>query len=242
MPLIPSSSPQRIAKIIARSGLCSRRDAEKLIAAGKVTIDGELVTTPGTSAVPEQLITVDGKPLPTIESVQLYKFYKPKGVMTTKRDPQGRTTIYHLLPPSLSHLIYIGRLDYQSEGLLLLTNDGNLSRTLELPASRIPRTYRIRAHGLLDLKRLTSLSKGITLEGIRYAPFQFILEHQGPTNHWITMTLTEGKNREIRKLLGSIDLKVDRLIRTHYGSITLGNLKVGETQQVHNIEWVLGSF
>jgi 23S rRNA pseudouridine2605 synthase len=230
--------PQRIAKVIARSGLCSRRDAEKLIAAGEVCVDGERITTPALTVTPDQHITVKGKVLTAAQDTQLYKFYKPKAIMTTKHDPQGRATIYTILPSSLKHLLYVGRLDYHSEGLLLLTNDGSLSRTLELPSSKIKRSYRVRVHGVLDVKKLTFLSKGITLEGIHYAPFDWKIEHQGTSNHWLVLILTEGKNREIRKLLASIGLKVDRLIRTNYGPIQLGKLKPGEIEAVHNIEWL----
>jgi 23S rRNA pseudouridine2605 synthase len=232
------ATAQRIAKLIARSGLCSRRDAEKLIAQGVVALDGEPVITPGTTATIDQEITVSGKPLPKLQALQLYQFYKPKGVVTTKKDPQGRTTIYDVLPPALSHLIYVGRLDYNSEGLLLLTNDGGFSRTLEHPTTGLKRTYRVRTHGVLDPNALKRLTKGVTLNGIHYAPLELTIERQGASNHWLTMTLTEGKNREIRKLLESVGLTVDRLIRTHYGPVTLGGLKPGEVLQVPNPEWL----
>ena len=235
---LPTTSSQRLAKAIAHSGLCSRRDAEKLIISGAVTVDGLCVLTPATNVTAAQTITVHGKPLKAPSQIQLYKFYKPKGVLTTKRDPQNRKTLYDLLPPHLQHLIYVGRLDYQSEGLLLLTNNGDFSRKLEHPSTGLSRTYRVRAYGTLDTKQLQQLAKGVTIEGIHYAPFSVTVEHSGLTNHWLVMTLTEGKNREIRILLESINLTVNRLIRTQYGPVTLGTLAIGKLEQIHNPEWV----
>lgn len=238
----PSSSPQRLAKVIAHSGLCSRRDAEKLILSGVVCVDGTCIRTPAINVLPSQHITVEGKPLKPYTHLQLYKFYKPKAVLTTKHDPEGRRTIYDCLPANLSHLIYIGRLDYHSEGLLLLTNNGDISRTLAHPSTGLARTYRVRAHGTLDMAALKRLSRGITLDGIRYAPFTVEITEQGSSNHWLTMTLTEGKNREIRILLDSVGLTVNRLIRTQYGPISLGKLGIGHIEPVQNPEWVLSGY
>lgn len=241
MDISPSSlsSPQRLAKVIAHSGLCSRREAERLILSGSVLVDGVRIQTPATNVLSSQYITVNNIPLKPYTHLQLYKFYKPRAILTTRHDPQGRRTIYDCLPGSLSNLIYVGRLDYHSEGLLLLTNNGEISRLLAHPSTGLPRTYRVRAHGKFDPSALKHLSYGTIISGIHYAPFQVEIIQEGTSNHWISITLTEGKNREIRILLDSIGLTVNRLIRTHYGPISLGTLTPGQVKRVENPEWIL---
>lgn len=235
----PSAPLQRIAKVIAHSGVCSRRDAEKLILAGKVTVDSELVTTPAYLVGPAHKIRISGKPISRQQTIKLVKFYKPRNVLTTKRDPQGRKTIYDLLPPNLSGFIYVGRLDYASEGLILLTNNGDFSRLLEHPSTGLIRTYKARAHGVIKEGQINQLRQGITIEGVTYKPAQISVERKGTSNHWLTVTLTEGKNREVRKMLAHIGLTVNRLIRVQYGALILGNLKEGQVEVVPNPQSVL---
>ena len=214
----------RLAKIMARAGLCSRRDAERWIAAGRVVVNGETVTTPATLITDGDTVKVDGKTLPKAEKTRLWRYNKPTGLVTAARDPQGRPTVFSQLPPNLPRVISVGRLDLNSEGLLLLTNDGALARHLELPATGWSRRYRIRAHGRVDPSRLESLMNGITVDGIRYGPIEAKLERQQGANAWLTAALREGKNREIRKVLEALELRVNRLIRVSYGPFHLGNL------------------
>ena len=223
---------ERIAKAIARAGLGSRRDAERWIAAGRVALDGRKVESAATLVTPDQVITIDGSPLPPPPEPRLWRFHKPDGVLTTARDPEGRRTIYDLLPRDLPRVMPVGRLDMSSEGLLLLTNDGALKRRLELPASGLRRRYRVRAYGRTSPERLAELARGLTLDGIHYGPIEARLDRQSGANTWLTMTLREGKNREVRKVCAHIGLKVNRLIRVGYGSFQIGRLKPGELAEV----------
>ena len=225
-------APERLAKVIAAAGVCSRRDAERWIAAGRVTLDGRPVTRPATNVAPGQRVEVDGRPLPDKPEPRLWRLHKPAGVITAARDPQERRTIHDLLPHELPRVMPVGRLDLNSEGLLLLTNDGALKRRLELPAMGWRRRYRVRAFGRADPERLAALARGLTLEGVHYGPIEAELERQSGANAWLLMTLKEGKNREIRKVCAHLGLKVNRLIRIAYGPLQLGRLKPGELREV----------
>ena len=224
--------PERIAKIIARAGLCSRRQAEELIRAGRVTLDGATLESPAVSAGPEALIAVDGEPLPAAEPARLWRYHKPRGLLTAARDPHGRATIYDRLPAELPRVMPVGRLDLTSEGLLLLTTDGALKRRLELPATGWSRRYRVRVHGRVKPEMLAGLGEGITVGEVRYGPIQAALDRQQGANAWLTMTLAEGKNREIRRVCEHLGLTVNRLIRLAYGPFQLGQLKPGELTEV----------
>lgn len=218
------ASGDRIAKVIARAGLCSRRDAERLIGEGRVALDGRVLRSPAVNVHAAQRVTVDGKPLPAAEAARLFRFHKPKGVVTAARDPEGRPTIYDVLPDGLPRLMPIGRLDLGSEGLLLLTNDGGLKRRLELPATGWLRRYRARAFGAADERQLKGLADGVTIDGIAYGPVQARVDRVQGDNTWLTVGLREGKNREIRIVLQHIGLDVNRLIRIAYGPFQLGQL------------------
>ncbi len=223
---------ERIAKRLARAGLCSRREAERWIAEGRVAVDGEKLTSPAVTVTPESRVTVDGKPVPRPEAMRLWRYHKARGVVTTHRDPQGRQTVFELLPPGLGRVISVGRLDLNSEGLLLLTNDGALARRLELPATGWLRRYRVRAFGRPDPERLAALANGITIGGLRYGPIEARLERQQGGNAWLLFALREGKNREVRHVLEHLGLKVNRLIRIAYGPFQLGNLGPGRISSV----------
>lgn len=226
---------ERIAKRIARAGLCSRRDAERWILEGRVVVDGHVLTTSAVIVTHKMHIMVDGKPLDEAPASRLWLYHKPVGLLTTHHDPQGRPTIFESLPPSLPRVISIGRLDLNSEGLLLLTNDGALARSAELPSTGWARSYRVRAYGTVDEAALAELSRGITVDGVIYGRIEAeVVQHpkNTRTNTWILMTLYEGKNREIRKVLGHLGLRVNRLIRLTYGPFSLGNLKPGEVKEV----------
>lgn len=226
------SEPERIAKRLARAGLCSRRDAERWIADGRVKVDGVVLETPAFVVTDASHIEVDGKPLPDAERARLWRYHKPPEEMVTARDPQGRRTIFDSLPKGMPRVVTVGRLDYFSEGLLLLTNDGGLSRRLELPANGWTRRYRARVHGDPDPERLAALAKGITIEGVRYGPIDAKLDRQQRSNAWIDIALTEGKNREVRRVLEHLGLKVNRLIRVAYGPFQLGKLERGMIERV----------
>jgi 23S rRNA pseudouridine2605 synthase len=215
---------ERIAKVIARAGLCSRRDAEAWIAAGRVSLDGKVLTSAAAVVTLDSRIEVDGEPLPASGPPRLFRYHKPRGEITTTRDPQGRTTVFDHLPPGLPRLQAVGRLDINSEGLLLLTNDGGLKRTLELPTSGWLRRYRVRAHGPARAERLAALAKGVTVDGVDYGPIEATLDRQDGTNAWLTIGLREGKNREVRKICAHLGLYVNRLIRIAYGPFSLGKL------------------
>jgi 23S rRNA pseudouridine2605 synthase len=223
---------ERIAKVMARAGLCSRRDAERWIAEGRVKLDGAVLTTPAVTATPASDITVDDKPLPKAEPARLWRYHKPTGLVTTHRDEKSRETIFDRLPKSLPRVVTVGRLDLNSEGLLLLTNDGGLARRLELPTTGWLRRYKVRVHGIVDAARLQSLAGGITIEGVDYGPIRAVLERQQGSNAWIEMGLREGRNREVRRVLEHLGYTVTRLIRLSYGPFQLGVLPRGEVEEV----------
>lgn len=223
---------ERIAKVMAAAGLCSRREAERWIESGRVIVNGDVLTTPAKTVDGNDRILVDGKPLAGKQERRLWCYHKPAGVMTTHRDPQGRPTVFDKLPPQLPRVISVGRLDFNSEGLLLLTTDGGLARELELPARGWKRRYRVRVHGKVTPEIVGRLQKGVKIEGVSYAPCQIEIERQQGTNTWVIMTLTEGKNREIRRMMSFFGLEVTRLIRVSYGPFQLGNLAVGAVREV----------
>jgi 23S rRNA pseudouridine2605 synthase len=219
-----SEAGERIAKVMARAGLCSRREAEQWVRAGRVALDGTVLRSPAVNVRPGQRVTVDGRPLPEPEAPRLFRYHKPKGLLTAARDPEGRPTIYDQLPPDLPRLMPIGRLDLNSEGLLLLTNDGALKRRLELPATGWLRRYRARVHGVPSEPELKRLAQGVTVEGVAYGPITARLDRIQGSNAWLTLSLREGKNREVRNVLRHLGYEVGRLIRTGYGPFQLGNL------------------
>ena len=227
-----TDGPERVAKRIARSGLCSRRDAERWIAAGRVAVDGETLTSPAVTVTAANVVTVDGEPLPAPERARLFRYHKPAGLLTAARDPEGRPTIYDRLPAGLPRLMPVGRLDLTSEGLLLLTNDGALKRQLELPATGWLRRYRARVHGQVDEAKLASLKKGITLDGFNYGPIEATLDRVQGSNAWLKIALREGKNREIRRVLEHFGWPVSRLLRLSFGPFQLGRLGPGEVEEV----------
>ncbi|WP_432715922.1 pseudouridine synthase, partial [Xanthobacter autotrophicus] len=223
---------ERVAKVVARAGLGSRREIEEWIEAGRVAVNGEVLTSPAVTVTAEDTITVDGAPLPERERTRLFLYHKPRGVVTTNRDPEGRTTLFEILPNGLPRLVSVGRLDLNSEGLLLLTNDGGLARVLELPETGWLRRYRVRANGEIDQARLDTLLKGITVDGVEYGPIEAELDRVQGANAWITVSLREGKNREIRNVLGALGLQVNRLIRVSYGPFQLGDVPEGGIEEV----------
>lgn len=223
---------ERIAKRIARAGLCSRRDAEAWIRAGRVAVNGTLVLTPALVLSDDDRITVDGQPLPEVARPRMWRYHKPAGLVTTHRDPQGRPTVFQALPASLGRVVSVGRLDLTSEGLLLLTNTGALARRLELPATAWTRRYRVRAHGAVTPERLSVLAQGLTIGGVRYGPIEATLDRVQGANSWLTLSLKEGKNREIRRVLEHLGLTVNRLIRIAFGPFQLGTLAVGEVAPI----------
>jgi len=233
------NEPQRIAKLLARAGIASRREIERMIEEGRVTLNGEAVTTPATLLTSLHGITVDGNPVAAPAPTRLFLFHKPSGLLTTERDPRGRPTIYDKLPADLPRLMPIGRLDMTTEGLLLLTTDGEFKREMELPSTGVPRTYRARAFGEVSQNQLEDLFEGIEIEGIRYGQIEANLERRTGRNQWIEMTLTEGKNREVRRVLEHLGLQVNRLIRTSYGPFHLGELASGAVEEVRQHDLIL---
>lgn len=223
---------ERLAKFMARSGVCSRRDAEELIKQKRVTVNGEIIDTPAFKVEGSEKILLDGEKLPEIEQTRLWLYHKPAGLLTTHKDTEARATVFDHLPAGLPRVISVGRLDLNSEGLLLLTNNGELSRKLELPENGWSRRYKVRVHGFVNKNKLADLAKGATVDGINYGPVKAELESQNGTNSWLVVTLNEGKNREVRKLMKSIGLEVARLIRLSYGPFQLGSLKKGEVREV----------
>lgn len=221
-----------MAKFMARSGVCSRREAETLINQQRVTVNGEVVATPAFNVNGDEKILLDGEPLPTMQKTRLWLYHKPAGLLTTHKDTEARATVFENLPPDMPRVISVGRLDLNSEGLLLLTNNGALSRQLELPQNAWSRRYKVRVHGVVNTKKLAELAKGAVVDGVQYGPVQIELESRNGTNSWLMVTLREGKNREIRKLMKSIGLDVARLIRLSYGPFQLGSLKKGEVKEV----------
>ncbi len=227
-----SKKGERIAKRLSRAGVCSRRDAEKMIAEGRISIGGKVVSAPGTLVGPSDLITVDGKAIPDVEPTRLWRFHKPAGFVTTSRDEKGRPTIFSLMPPDFPRVISVGRLDISSEGLILLTNDGELARKMELPTTGWVRNYRARAFGRVSQAKLDSLSDGCVVDGVVYGPVKAELEREQGDNVWVSIAIAEGKNREVRRVLESVGLKVGRLIRTSYGPFHLGKLPRGHVEEV----------
>jgi len=224
--------PMRIAKALARAGLCSRREAERWIAEGRVSVNEKILKTPAFEVSPKDKVLVDGTPLPVAEPVRLWRYYKPKGLVTTHKDPQGRPTVFSALPPELPRVVSVGRLDFNSEGLLLLTNDGALARHLELPATGWLRRYRVRAHGRVSQAQLDALQDSVEIDGVRYGPIEATLDSVQGANAWLTMALREGKNREVRRILAHLGLDVNRLIRISYGPFQLLDLKPGAAEPV----------
>lgn len=227
-----SVEKERIAKVMARAGVCSRRDAERLIAEGRVKVNGQVLETPAFLASIEDDIRVDDQSIPKPEGTRLFLYYKPSGLVTTAHDPQGRPTVFDDLPRELPRVISVGRLDLNTEGLLLLTNDGELSRYLELPATGWVRTYRVRAYGSPTEADLKALADGITYEGVSYGPIDVQVDRGRGDNTWMTMKLTEGKNREIRNVTRAIGMQVNRLIRTSYGPFALDDMREGDVLEV----------
>ncbi len=223
---------ERIAKYIARTGICSRREAETLIAQQRITVNGETVTSPAFNVSGDEKILFDGEKLPQIDKTRLWLYYKPEGLVTSHKDPQGRPTVFANLPKELPRVVSVGRLDLNSEGLLLLTNSGELSRKLELPSNGWARRYKVRVHGRVNEKSLADLQNGITVDGINYGPIKAEIETVKGSNAWLMITLSEGKNREIRRVMNHLGLDVARLIRLSYGPFQLGALKPGEVKEV----------
>ena len=219
-----SPTGERIAKRIARAGLCSRREAETWIRDGRVVVNGTRITSPALDVEPAAAIKVDGKLLPEAEPTRLFRYNKPRGVITTARDPEGRPTIFDTLPPGLPRLMPVGRLDINSEGLILLTNDGELKRTLELPATGWLRRYKVRAYGRVEEAALRALANGVTVDGAAYGPIEARIDRVQGGNLWISLSLREGRNREVRRVMAHLGLEVSRLIRLAYGPFQLGTL------------------
>jgi len=222
----------RIAKVLARAGLCSRREAERWIAEGRVVLDGQVLTSPAVTVTAGSIILVDGKPLAEPEPTRLWRYHKPAGLVTSHKDEKGRETMFDQLPAEIGRVISVGRLDLNSEGLILLTNDGELARKLELPSTGWIRRYKVRIHGTVEPERLAALERGVTIDGVRYGPIKAELERQKGANAWCLMTLTEGKNREVRRVFEHLGCTVNRLIRLSYGPFQLGTLPRGEVEEV----------
>ncbi len=222
----------RIAKWLAHAGVASRRDAEKLLAEGRVKLNNEVVTHPATFVVEGDLVTVNGALVDPPGRARLWRYHKPEGLVTTHRDPQDRPTVFQRLPPGLPRVVSVGRLDLNSEGLLLLTNDGALARRLELPANGWLRRYRVRVFGVPDIGRLAALAHGVTIDGVRYGPIDAGLDSRKGDNCWLTVALREGRNREVRKVMAHLGFQVSRLIRVAYGPFQLGLLPVGAVEEV----------
>jgi len=229
----------RIAKLLARAGIASRRDIERMIADGRIALNGETLTTPATILTSLHGVTVDGQPVAAPAPARLFLFHKPAGCLTAERDPKGRPTIYDHLPADLPRLMPVGRLDYNTEGLLLLTNDGEFKRLLELPRTGVERTYRARAFGEISQETLEGLIMGIEIDGMHYGRIDANLERRTGHNQWVEMTLTEGKNREVRRVLEHFGLEVNRLIRTRYGPFTLGETAPGSIEEVRQHDLVV---
>jgi 23S rRNA pseudouridine2605 synthase len=223
---------ERIAKALARAGLCSRREAERWIEDGRISVNGVQLDSPAFNVTPNDRISVDGRPVDAPEPPRLWRYHKPDGLVTTHSDPQGRETVFEHLPDDLPRVISVGRLDLSSEGLLLLTNDGGLARSLELPSTGWLRRYRVRAYGRVTQAELNQLADGITVDGITYGPVEAVLDRAETSNAWITVAIREGKNREVRRVLEAIGLKVNRLIRVSYGPFQLGKMPPGSVEEI----------
>ncbi len=228
----PEKDGERIAKRLARAGLCSRRDAERWISLGRVSLNGEVLNSPAVNVSEADVILVDGKPLPEADRARLWRLHKRAGLVTTHRDPQGRPTVFERLPETMPRVVSVGRLDLNSEGLLLLTNDGELARRLELPSMGWVRRYRVRVHGDVTEADLEKLEDGVTIDGVRYGSIRATLDRKQGSNAWLMVALTEGKNREIRRVMEHLGWSVTRLIRVAYGPFQLGRLPEGEVEEV----------
>jgi 23S rRNA pseudouridine2605 synthase len=240
MPTPEKPTGERIAKLLARAGVASRREVERMIADGRVAIGGKVLDTPATIIPNLKGVTVDGKPVERAEPARVFAFHKPSGLLTAESDPKGRPTIYtalrNAMPRGAPRVMPVGRLDMNTEGLLLLTNDGALKRSLELPSSNVPRTYRVRAFGEITQSQLDDLIEGIEIEGVRYGKIEADLERGAGRNRWIVMTLTEGKNREVRRVLEHLGLQVSRLLRVGYGPFELGDLPRGAVAEIPQVQ------
>lgn len=223
---------ERIAKVVARAGICSRREAERYIEQGRIAVNGCVLTSPAVVVTPTDVITVDQKPLPEKEKTRVWRYYKPAGLVTSHKDPEGRPTVFDSLPDTLPRVISVGRLDLNSEGLLLLTNDGEFARQMELPSTGWTRRYRVRIHGEMTPEIMEKLAAGVTVEGVRYAGVQVVIDKKQGSNTWLTVALKEGKNREIRRLMEFFGFQVTRLIRIAYGPFQLGNLEKGGVDEI----------
>ncbi len=226
----------RIAKLLARAGIASRREIERMIAEGRIALNGVVLDTPATILPSLDGVTVNGNAVEAAATARLFLYHKPPGLLVTERDPKGRSTIYDRLPRDLPRVVPVGRLDLPTEGLLLLTTDGGLKRQLELPSSGVERVYRARAYGAITQAQLEELIHGIEIDGMRYGPINANLERRTGANQWIELTLTEGKNREVRRVLEHLGLSVSRLIRTRYGPFILGNLAAGQVGEVRETD------
>lgn len=223
---------ERIAKVVARAGVCSRREAERYIAQGRIAVNGQILTSPAVIVSSSDVITVDQQSLPKKEKTRVWRYYKPAGLVTSHKDPQGRPTVFDSLPDTLPRVISVGRLDLNSEGLLLLTNDGEFARQMEMPATGWVRRYRVRIHGEMTPEIMEKLAKGVTVEGVRYAGAQVSIDKKQGSNTWLTVALKEGKNREIRRLMEYFGFQVTRLIRVSYGPFQLGNMEKGAVDEI----------
>ncbi len=226
------SKGERIAKVVARAGICSRREAERYIEQGRIAVNGQTLTSPAVVVTETDVITVDQKPLPAKEKTRVWRYYKPAGLVTSHKDPEGRPTVFDALPDTLPRVISVGRLDLNSEGLLLLTNDGEFARQMELPSTGWTRRYRVRIHGEMIPEIMEKLAAGVTIDGVRYAGVQVVVDKKQGSNTWLTVALKEGKNREIRRLMEFFGFQVTRLIRISYGPFQLGNLEKGAVDEI----------
>lgn len=226
------AKPERVAKVIARAGLCSRRDAERWIEMGRVNVNGKPLITPAITVLPTDIVEVDGKPLPEREAARLWRYHKPAGLVVSHRDEKDRASVFDKMPEDLPRVISIGRLDINTEGLLLLTNDGGLARLLELPATGWVRRYRVRANGKVTPEALEALKDGLQVDGVQYGPIDAKLDKEQGANVWLTIALREGKNREVKKICEHLSLKVGRLIRTSFGPFQLGELARGAVDEI----------
>ncbi len=223
---------ERIAKWLARAGVASRRDSEKLLAEGRLRLNGAPVTHPATFVTPDDVVQVNGRVVDSPERARLWRYHKPEGLVTTHRDPEGRPTVFERLPEQLPRVVSVGRLDLNSEGLLLLTNDGGLARRLELPSNGWIRRYRVRVHGVVPERALAQLADGVVVEGVRYGPIEAAVDSRAISNTWLSVSLREGRNREVRRVMTHLALQVTRLIRVAYGPFQLGNLERGAVDEI----------
>ena len=228
----PAERGERIAKWLARAGVASRRDAEKLIGDGKIRLNGAAVTHPATFVTDGDIVQVGNKVVDSPDRARLWRYHKPEGLMTTHKDPEGRPTVFERLPEHLPRVVSVGRLDLNSEGLLLLTNDGGLARRLELPSNGWIRRYRVRVHGVVPERALAGLADGVTVEGVRYGAIEAAVDSRALSNTWLSVSLREGRNREVRRVMTHLGLLVTRLIRVAYGPFQLGNLERGGVDEI----------